>query len=85
MADDYLTLADLAELLGVKPNTVSFFRSHSKTGGRYASDPFPAPDRTIARTPVWLAERADEIKAWNSRRPGQGSGGGKPSHRPSSQ
>lgn len=81
MADDYLTLADLAELLGVKPNTVSFFRTHSKPGGRYANDPFPTPDRTIARTPVWLAERADEIKAWNDRRPGQGRGGGQPSHR----
>lgn len=78
MADEYLTLADLAELLGVKPNTVSFFRTHSKPGGRYADDPFPAEDRTIARTPVWLAERVDEIKAWNERRPGQGAGGGRP-------
>jgi hypothetical protein len=78
MADDYLTLADLAELLDVKPNTVSFLRTHSKPGGRYAGDPFPEPDRTIARSPVWLAERADEIKAWNARRPGQGAGGGRP-------
>lgn len=81
MADDYLTLADLAELIGVKPNTVSFFRTHSKPGGRYADGPFPAEDRVIARTPVWLAGRAEEIKAWNGRRPGQGRGGGKPSHR----
>ncbi len=81
MADDYLTLADLAELLGVRPNTISFLRTHSKPGGRYADDPFPKPDRTIARSPVWLASRSDEIKAWNARRPGQGAGGGKPSHR----
>lgn len=81
MGDTYLTLADIAELLGVKPNTVSFFRTHSKAGGRYANDPFPTPDDTIARTPVWLKERVDEIKAWNARRPGQGRGGGQPSHR----
>jgi hypothetical protein len=81
MADDYLTLADLAELLGVRRNTVSFFRSHSKPGGRYANDPFPTEDRVIARTPVWKVERTDEIKAWNGRRPGQGSGGGQPSHK----
>lgn len=80
MPDDYLTLADLAELLGVKPNTISFYRTHSKEGGRYANDPFPAEDRVIARTPVWSAERADEVKAWNGRRPGQGVGGGQPSH-----
>lgn len=79
--DGFLAVADLAELLGVKPATVAFIRTHSKPGGRYASDPFPTPDRTIARTPVWLAGRADEIKAWNARRPGQGRGGGQPSHR----
>lgn len=83
MADDkYLTNTDLAQLLGVQPATIRFFRTHSKPGGRYVADPFPEPDRTIARSPVWLAERADEIKAWNARRPGQGSGGGRPSHRP---
>lgn len=78
MADDYLTLADLAELLDVKPNTVSFYRAHSKPGGRYADHPFPTEDRVIARSPVWLAERADEIKAWDAGRPGQGAGGGRP-------
>lgn len=77
MPDDYLTLADVAQLLGMKPNTVSFFRTHSKPGGRYAGDPFPTEDRVLARSPLWLAERADEIKAWNARRPGQGVGGGR--------
>lgn len=77
MPDDYLTLAELAQLLGVQPNTVSFFRTHSRPGGRYADDPFPAEDRIIARSPLWLAERAPEIKAWNDRRPGQGVGGGR--------
>lgn len=81
MADDYLTNADLAQLLGVKPATIRFFRTHSKPGGRYADDPFPSEDLTIARSPAWKAERADEIKAWNARRPGQGVGGGRPAHK----
>jgi hypothetical protein len=86
MADDnYLTNADLAELLGVLPSTIRFFRTHSKPGGRYADDPFPAEDFVIARSPVWKAERADEIKAWSARRPGQGRGGGQPSHRRSAE
>lgn len=75
---DYLTNADLAELLGIKPATIRFLRAQSKPGGRYAEDPFPEPDMTIARSPAWKAERADEIKAWNTRRPGQGVGGGRP-------
>lgn len=81
VAFGYLSLGDIAFMLNMKPNSLSFIRTHSKPGGRYASDPFPTPDRTIARTPVWLAERADEIKAWSARRPGQGRGGGQPSHR----
>lgn len=75
---DYLTNADLAELLNIKPATIRFLRAQSKPGGRYADDPFPAPDVTIARSPGWNPERADEIKAWNARRPGQGVGGGRP-------
>lgn len=77
----YLTTADLAELLGVKPATLRFLRAQSKPGGRYAADPFPEPDLTIARSPAWKSERADEIKAWNARRPGQGMGGGQPAHK----
>lgn len=75
---DYLTTADLAELLGVKPATVRFLRAQSKPGGRYDGDPFPEPDLTIAQSPAWKADRVDEIKAWNGRRPGQGMGGGRP-------
>jgi hypothetical protein len=82
MADDYLTNADLAQLLGVQAGTIRFFRTHSKPGGRYAADPFPAEDITIARSPAWKADRADEIKAWNARRPGQGAGGGRKTQDP---
>jgi len=76
---NYLTTADIAALLDMKPASVRFLRTQSKAGGRYAADPFPEPDITIARSPAWSAERADEIVAWNRRRPGQGAGGGRPS------
>lgn len=74
----YLSTADLAELLGMKPASLRFLRAQSRPGGRYANDPFPEPDLIIARSPAWSGERADEIKAWNKRRPGQGAGGGRP-------
>lgn len=78
MPDDYLTLADLAELLGVKSETISFYRAHSKPGRRYANHPFPAEDRLYGRTPVWAPGRVDEVKAWDAGRPGRGAGGGRP-------
>lgn len=74
----YLSTADLAELLGMKPASVRFLRAQSKPGGRYEADPFPEPDLVIARSPAWSEGRADEIAAWNKRRPGQGAGGGRP-------
>lgn len=78
MADDILTLADLAQLLGIKIETVSFYRAHSKPGRRYADHPFPAPDRLVGRSPIWALNRAEEIKAWDASRPGRGAGGGRP-------
>lgn len=78
MADDYLTLADLAQLLGVQTETISFYRAHSKPGKRYADHPFPAEDRKFGRSPVWSPGRAEEIKTWDKERPGRGSGGGRP-------
>lgn len=74
----YLSTADLATLLDIKPATLRFLRAQSKPGGRYADDPFPEPDIVIARSPAWRSERADEIVSWNERRPGQGVGGGRP-------
>lgn len=81
MPDGFLAVADVAELLGVKRRTVAFYRAHSKPGGRYAKDPLPAEDRTFNRSPYWLVERVDEIKAWSARRPGQGRAGGQPPRR----
>ena len=73
----YLSTSDVAELLGIKPATLRFLRAQSKPGHRYADNPFPDPDMVIARSPAWRSERADEIVAWNARRPGQGVGGGR--------
>lgn len=75
---EYLSTSDVAALLGMKPASVRFLRAQSRPGGRYEADPFPEPDITVARSPAWSAEREDEIKAWNGRRPGQGAGGGRP-------
>lgn len=65
-ADDYLTIADIAELLGVTPGTVHAYRSRGY---------LPEPARLFGRTPVWT--RA-VIKKWAGGRPGQGAGGGRP-------
>lgn len=75
---DYLTTADVAKLLDMKPASLRFLRAQSRPNGRYADDPFPEPDITITRSPAWRAERTGEILAWNKRRPGQGAGGGRP-------
>lgn len=69
MPAGYLTLADIAQLLGIKKRTVIEYRARSKAGDLYANDPLPAEDRTFNRSPLWLAGRAGEIEAWNARRP----------------
>lgn len=78
MADDFLTLADVADLLGMKTQTISFYRAHSKPGRRYANHPFPAPSRLVGRSPIWMRDRTEELKAWDAARPGRGTGGGRP-------
>jgi predicted DNA-binding transcriptional regulator AlpA len=77
----YLTTADVAALLGVNVQTVRAYRVRSREGGTYAANPFPKPDEIIGQSPVWLPERADEIKQWAASRVGRGVGGGTPSHR----
>jgi len=57
-------VGDIAELCGVEPKTVSIWRL------RYAD--FPEPDVTVGDTAGWDPARAEEIKAWMSRRPGRG-------------
>ncbi len=68
----------VAELLGVQPKTISQYLTESKGEGRYAGQPFPAPDGYIGKGPWWRREREGEIKAWATARPGQGAGGGRP-------
>lgn len=82
MPEDRRTMADLAELLGVKTATIRHYRAVSAPGGRYADHPFPKPSGHLGQTPYWLAERDDEIRAWAATRPGKGVGGGRPAHRP---
>lgn len=78
MPDGFLTLADVAQLLGVTKRTVIEYRARSKAGELYAYDPLPAEDRSFNRSPLWQVERAGEIKAWNARRPYYGRAGGQP-------
>ena len=67
-----------AALLDVEPKTVSQYLTESWPGGRYEQHPFPAPDDRLDRAPCWHPGRADEIRAWDLQRPGQGAGGGRP-------
>ena len=57
----YMSIADIAALFGVQPNTAEKWRQ------RYAD--FPAPDATTGMghgRPVmgWLPEREEEIREW---------------------
>lgn len=81
MPDDYRTIADLADMLGVKAATIRHYRADSLPGGRYADHPFPAEDGHFGRTPVWSVQRDEEIKKWAATRAGKGVGGGRPAHR----
>lgn len=75
-----LTRDDVAEILGIKPKSVSQYLVESKEGGKYELHPFPAPNDYVGRSPWWALGREDEIKKWAADRPGQGVGGGRPAH-----
>jgi hypothetical protein len=64
MVKDMLGVADIAVMFNVEPKTVSMWRQ------RYAD--FPEPDVTIGGIAGWDRERAEELRVWESRRPGQG-------------
>jgi len=78
----YLTTADIAAELGVKPATVSQWRSQSKAPGRYAATPFPAPDHVVGQSAAWRRDQLPEIRDWVAARPGPGAGGGRPRKTP---
>jgi hypothetical protein len=58
----YLSRAEVAERIGVKPDTLSRYK-------------LPAEDAVTGTTRGWLPETID---AWNASRPGRGVGGGRP-------
>lgn len=53
-----------------------------KRRGKFASDPFPAPDDYLGKAPWWAMTRESEIVEWFERHPrrfvGDGIGGRKP-------
>lgn len=57
----YLSRAEFAERIGVKPDTMSRYK-------------LPEPDVSIGRTRGWSLETID---AWNADRPGKGAGAGR--------
>jgi hypothetical protein len=59
-----LGVADIAAMFEVEPKTVSMWRL------RYPD--FPEPDVTIGDLAGWDPGRAEELRAWASRRPGRG-------------
>lgn len=75
----FLARVDVAALIGARPDTVSRYLTRSRPGGRYETDPFPAPDGRAAGGPWWRPERAEEIRAWCERRRDRSGVGGRPS------
>ena len=64
--EDYLDIAGAAEHLGVRPETVTRYRT---------AGVFPVPDMWLGRSPGWLPSTLD---VWRASRPGRGAGGGRP-------
>jgi hypothetical protein len=62
-------------LIGMQPNTITIYLRESLPGGRFESNPFPAPDGRVGGAPWWLPSRADEIREWDADRPRGGMGG----------
>lgn len=70
----FLDRRAVARILDVAPSTITRYRSASHPGGIYEQHPFPEPDGYIGGRPIWRAERAAEIEAWEAARPGGGGG-----------
>jgi len=66
---EQLRIADIARLRGCTPATISAWRAQSAPGKRLADNPFPAPDGQDGRSPLWNADRADELAAWEPTTP----------------
>ena len=59
-----MTITEVADRLGVKPETVRSYRARGL---------MPDPAAVYGQSPVWTPEA---IEAWIASRPGQGVGGG---------
>jgi hypothetical protein len=64
MVKEMLGVADIAAMFDVEPKTVSMWRL------RYPE--FPEPDVVVGGMVGWDPDRAEEIRVWESRRPGRG-------------
>ncbi|SNS98057.1 hypothetical protein SAMN05421812_102608 [Asanoa hainanensis] len=64
MVKEMLSVGDIAAMFGVEAKTVSMWRL------RYAE--FPEPDVIVGGMAGWDPDRAQELRVWESRRPGQG-------------
>lgn len=72
----YLGSGGLAAALGVDQRTVSSWISRHGPG---TDHPVPAPDVVVGEVLGWAPERVPEWQTWRATRPGQGTGGGRPS------
>jgi hypothetical protein len=64
-----LTTQQVAEMIGVKPRTVTSYLSKGS---------MPSADGYVDNKPIW---RKATIREWLFTRPGRGIGGGRPAHR----
>lgn len=62
---EQLRIADIARLRGCTTAQIGAWRSQSAPGKRLADHPFPAPDGQDGRSPLWNADRADELTSWS--------------------
>lgn len=72
-----LTLADIAERLGIGVESVRTYHSkaiRNRREGLPRPGDLPPPDAVFGRSPVW---RTSTVERWIRRRPGAGAGGGR--------
>lgn len=74
----FLRIAEVAAMGNVQARAISEYLTQSRDEvgqgakrhrGKYADDPFPAPDFRIGKAACWLPEREAEIRAWFERHP----------------
>jgi hypothetical protein len=80
-----LDLAALAGRMGWSNREVAAAENRRsrrrRAAGKATARDLPEPDGSLGREPYWLEAT---IQEWERHRPGQGTGGGRPSHRSTS-